>query len=267
MSLHDSLPKRRAPQQPRRHRSSSTETVESKLPTVLKKVRRPPPRRPASLLFVRSDSYGDLILFEPVLRWIRHHWPETRVGVLLKRTYVDLTSLLVDGIDWIPVEADPLREDIEAASARGEIGRAVRVFAPELLVAPCYNKTWFEVLAGLAAPNCRQVRVGPLNLDPMTLAALARLGITIPPPIYADEVAAEELLTEVEKTTGCSTGWPGARFRVRHPPCMYPKSRKPRRIKSWPISVCPNDRSWFAARREFRSYRSNAGRRRHLSAC
>jgi ADP-heptose:LPS heptosyltransferase/chromosome segregation ATPase len=199
MSIHDSLPKRRAPQQPRKHRSSSTETVESKLPTVSKKARRPLPRRPASLLFVRSDSYGDLILFEPVLRWIRHHWPETRVGVLLKRTYVDLTSLLVDGIDWIPVEADPLREDVEAANARGEIGRAVRVFAPELLVAPCYNKTWFEVLAGLAAPNCRQVRVGPLNLDPMTLAALARLGITIPPPIYADEVAAEELLTEVEK--------------------------------------------------------------------
>ena len=67
----------------------------------------PPPRR---ILFLRPDAYGDLFLFEPIPRLVRHIWPEAEVGVLIRKPYADAIPLLDwDGIRVLTTDCNPYR--------------------------------------------------------------------------------------------------------------------------------------------------------------
>ena len=62
---------------------------------------------PHAVLLLRPDTMGDLVLFSPALRQLREEWPAARIGVVMRRPYLELARLLVTGVDWVPTEIDP----------------------------------------------------------------------------------------------------------------------------------------------------------------
>ncbi len=157
---------------------------------------RPAPR---SVLFVKPDSYGDLVLFAPVLACLRAHWPETRLGLLLQARHQDVVPLLPVGVDYILTPADPFRQTVVESPHVPEIARMVREFNPEILVASAFEKTWIHAVTAIAAPDARRISVGPSQFDATTEHYLRQQGFDRPATLYAEQVDVEKSLPELEK--------------------------------------------------------------------
>ncbi len=64
---------------------------------------------PKKLLIIRPDAYGDIMLFEPVLRVLRVTLEDSEIAVLIQERYADLTPLLPAGICWLTTQCNPYR--------------------------------------------------------------------------------------------------------------------------------------------------------------
>src|ERR1700722_16429293 len=112
---------------------------------------------PKKLLIIRPDAYGDIVLFEPVLRMLRETWANTEIAVLIQERYADLTSLLPTGIRWLTTQCDPYRTGpTPNPPALDALHREVTKFAPDCVVAACFDKTWLEAVVAAWAPTTRQ---------------------------------------------------------------------------------------------------------------
>src|SRR5213594_2844868 len=90
---------------------------------------------PKRLLIVRPDAYGDLVLFEPVLRLLRQAWPDTDIAVLIGERYRDLTPLIAPGIRWLTTQCDPYRQGVAGdREAFDALRQTVVSFAPDCVV-------------------------------------------------------------------------------------------------------------------------------------
>ncbi len=130
---------------------------------------------PRRLLLVRPDAYGDLVLFEPVLRALRQAWPQTEVAVLVRARMADIAPVLdpTGQVRWILTECDPYRQaPADCRPALDALTDAVRSFAPDCVVAACVTQTWLEPAVAAFLPGTRQVRLGPGLTDPLTRATL-----------------------------------------------------------------------------------------------
>src|ERR1700720_4093041 len=111
------------------------------------------PQTPKKLLIIRPDAYGDIMLFEPVLRVLRETWAETEIAVLIQERYADLTSLLPTGIRWLTTQCDPYRTGPTTnPPAIDALQREVTKFAPVCVLAACFAKTWLEAVVAAWAP-------------------------------------------------------------------------------------------------------------------
>ncbi len=152
---------------------------------------------PTSVLFVRSDSYGDLILFAPVLAELKRQWPRTRFGLILKARHQDVIPLLPSGIEYLTTDADPYRGKASEYPHSTALADAVRAFAPEVLVAPSYEKSWLHALAAASVPDARRISVGPAAFDANTVDHFTQAGLgdcsTLFPEVVTVDRAAHEL--------------------------------------------------------------------------
>ncbi len=163
----------------------------------------PPPdllRPPDRLLFVRPDAYGDLCLFEPVLRLVRDAWPQTEVAVLIREPYRDIAPLFGEGVRWLTTVCNPYHEGPgDQPAALAALRDTVTAFAPDCVVAACVAQTWLEAAVAAFLPGARQVSLGAGMTDPMTRAAL---GAVLPvdwAAIYREKIPVEPELTEWEQ--------------------------------------------------------------------
>lgn len=120
---------------------------------------------PKSVLFVRSDAYGDLVLFAPALAALKEAWPETKIGMVIKARYLDIRHLLPEGLVLLATDLDPNTESAPDGPRRDSLTQLIREFSPEILVAPCYEKTWIHRFAAEAAREARRVSLGPAIFD------------------------------------------------------------------------------------------------------
>ncbi len=129
---------------------------------------------PQRLLFLRPDAYGDLILFEPVLRIVRDAWPQTEVAVLIRESCRDIAPLLnAAGVRWLTVACNPYREGPgDRPGALDALRDTVSAFAPDCMVAACAEQTWLESAVAALLPDARQVSLGPGVTDPLIRSAL-----------------------------------------------------------------------------------------------
>src|ERR1035438_6080322 len=125
------------------------------------------PAPPRAVLLLRPDTMGDLVLFSPALRRFRGEWPATRIGVVIRRPYLELARLLVAEVDWIPTEIDPF------TTGPGEVGaelarllEEVKGFSPDLVVAACPRRNWLDAAVAAAVPAARRVAFGASEEDP-----------------------------------------------------------------------------------------------------
>lgn len=179
---------------------------------------------PASVLFVRSDSYGDLILFGPALAELKTQWPETRIGVMLKKRHEDIIPLLPSGIHYLTTDADPYRQTVAEYLNTVAFGDAVRDFAPEVLVAPSYEKSWMHALAALAAPNARRLSLGPVSFDKTVGTYLAEHGNQAADTLYPEVIPIDRDSHELEKSRRLLEQLVKRKFHAFLPACQLPKS-------------------------------------------
>ncbi len=155
---------------------------------------------PHRLLLIRPDVYGDLVLFEPVLRILRERWGRTEIAVLIQERYADLTPLLTPGVRWLTTRCDPYRDSPASNPAALEVlGRQVADFAPDCVVACCYDKTWLEAAVATFAPAARQICLGSYDLDLISKIILQKTLSIQWPKIYGEMVAVERDCMDWEK--------------------------------------------------------------------
>ncbi len=132
------------------------------------------------ILFLRPDTYGDIVAFEPVLRAAVEAWPDAEIAILVRRGYEDLAPLFRPALRWLTTDCQPYRHlptANEQVDPVAELRRAVAAFRPTTLVGAAFNGTWIETVAASAAPTARRLRLGRLSLDGPTRRALHTLGI------------------------------------------------------------------------------------------
>jgi ADP-heptose:LPS heptosyltransferase len=129
---------------------------------------------PQRILLLRPDAYGDLILFEPVLRLLRAAWPQAEIGLLIGKPRQDIIPLFPgSGIQWLTTGCNPYREAAgENRAALDALRETVRAFDPDCLVAACAEQTWLEPAVAAFLPEARQVSLGSGLNDPLARAAL-----------------------------------------------------------------------------------------------
>ncbi len=122
---------------------------------------------PARILFLHPDTYGDLVLFEPVLRLVREEWPQTEIGVLVRAPYVDAAPLLAEqgAVRWLTTTCNPYRQSPrESRAGLEELRAAVLAFNPDWLVAACLERTWLDAAVASFLPHTRKFCMGEGDL-------------------------------------------------------------------------------------------------------
>lgn len=157
---------------------------------------------PSRILLIKPDAYGDLVLFEPVLRWLRSGLPQTEVSVVIRKSYLDVARLLPDGINWIGSGCDPYRygpDSMETHQALAELREQVIDFEPDCLVAACYSKTWLEAVVASWLPAARKISLGPYALDLVSTCVLEESCPEAKPALYTEWVDVPEDLADWQK--------------------------------------------------------------------
>lgn len=187
-----------------------------------------PPDPPIRLLFLRPDTYGDLFLFEPVLRLVRHAWPMTEVGVLIRKPYEDAVPLfLADGVRWLTTTCHPYRDGPgEDPAARADLREVVQAFAPDCIVAACAVQTWLESAVAAFLPGTRQVSLGPGLTDPILRAALDAVMPVDWSAIYPEKISVETESVEWEKNLRLVSALTGRKTPRWWPVAQVPEAAK-----------------------------------------
>ena len=146
---------------------------------------------PRTVLLLRPDGMGDVILFQPVLAALQKGWPGAQIAVLVRSHYCELGAILFPGITWLGTVIDPFRQgpaEVEAELA--VLKTVVARLAPDLVVATTEQRTWLDTAIGAMAGTARQVAFGTGGEDAYFGPLLRSLYPEIPAQPFAEVVAA-----------------------------------------------------------------------------
>ena len=116
---------------------------------------------PRTVLLLRPDGMGDLVLFQPVLAALEKGWPGAKIAVLVRSQYCELAALLFPGITWLGTVIDPFRQGpAEVEAELTVLKSAVVQLAPDLVVATTEKRTWLDTAVGAMVGSARQVVFG-----------------------------------------------------------------------------------------------------------
>jgi ADP-heptose:LPS heptosyltransferase/GT2 family glycosyltransferase len=162
---------------------------------------------PKNILYIRADSFGDLILFAPAIAELMKAWPKARHTLLVRAGYESLAPLFPPELHWEAVDINPFKHGPgEVRPKFDAIQKKLAAGPPDLVLAPTFHRTWLEV--GLAAnfPESRRVALGGAGVDPLFVTALdLELG-----------VKAADVFTEVVPTREDTREWENNYLLVDH---------------------------------------------------
>ncbi len=147
-----------------------------------------------SLLVIKADTLGDLVVFTPTIRALRAALPEARIGVVVREAYLDLGALIEPGVEWIGTSLDPFTEGPAVrAEELARLRAAVGGFNPDLAIAATSRRNWLETV--LAADARRARRIAFASEDDAFFATQLRVALGVEaaglfeeiPPAPADE--------------------------------------------------------------------------------
>ena len=147
-----------------------------------------------SLLVIKADTLGDLVVFTPTIRALRAALPEARIGVVVREAYLDLGALIEPGVEWIGTSLDPFTEGPAVrAEELARLRAAVGGFNPDLAIAATSRRNWLETV--LAADARRARRIAFTSEDDAFFATQLRVALGVEaaglfeeiPPAPADE--------------------------------------------------------------------------------
>ena len=139
------------------------------------------PVSPKSIVYLRPDTIGDLIIFTSALAELKAAWPNARHTLVVRSGYETLAPLFPASLAWHVAHLNPFKQKPSACRAEltallGEI----EALQPDLIVAPTLNRTWLEAAVAAHFPKIRSVVLGTQDVDPIFAAALRlELGVDV----------------------------------------------------------------------------------------
>ncbi len=131
-----------------------------------------------SLLVIKADTLGDLVVFTPTIRALRAALPEARIGVVVREAYLDLGALIEPGVEWIGTSLDPFTEGPAVrAEELARLRAAVGGFNPDLAIAATSRRNWLETV--LAADARRARRIAFASEDDAFFATQLRVALGV----------------------------------------------------------------------------------------
>jgi len=132
------------------------------------------PVAPKNILYVRPDTFGDLVLFEPALRELMAAWPKARHTLLVRPGYESLAPLFPKDLRWLVTPLNPFAQSPAAGRPAFDTLLAdLQKNPPDLIVGATLNRTWLEVALAARLPQARSVALGHGRVDPLFSTALA----------------------------------------------------------------------------------------------
>ncbi len=156
------------------------------------------PPKPKSIVYLRPDSIGDLVLFTAALAPLLKEWPEARHTLVVRPAYAELAPLFPPQLGWKLARLNPFRQKpSECREALAALVADLEGLKPDLIVAPALNRTWLEIAVAAHFKGVRSVVLGDRAIDPIFEAALRlELGIAAQ-AAFKETVAADDNATDV----------------------------------------------------------------------
>jgi ADP-heptose:LPS heptosyltransferase/GT2 family glycosyltransferase len=156
------------------------------------------PQTPQSIVYLRPDSIGDLVLFTAALEPLLAAWPEARHTLVVRPAYAELAALFPSQLQWSLARLNPFQQ--KPSECRPELAALLAELdglAPDLIVAPALNRTWLEIAVADHFKGVRSVALGRQRVDPIFAAAL-RLDLGVgTEAVFAETVPADPAATDV----------------------------------------------------------------------
>ena len=132
------------------------------------------PAAPTNILYVRPDTFGDIVIFEPALRELMAAWPNARHTMLVRPGYETLAPLFPKQLQWQVAALNPFAlSPVEGRAAFAALLQSLEANPPDLIVGATLNRTWLEVALAARLPRARSVALGRGRVDPIFLTSLA----------------------------------------------------------------------------------------------
>ncbi len=113
---------------------------------------------PRSVLIVKPDTYGDLVLISTLLWPLAEAWPECKIHILVREGYEDISYVLPPNINWLTTSINPYLENPSSVRIEvSELLNELKSVNPELVIAGSISMTWLEVVVAGNFPNTKTV--------------------------------------------------------------------------------------------------------------
>ncbi len=151
------------------------------------------PDQPKSILYIRPDTIGDLVIFSAAVRQLIEAWPEARHTLLVRPGYEGLAPLFPAQLRWLVSTINPFTQKPGEARAEFEtLQSQIAPSEPDVIVAPTLNRTWLETAIASRFPTARRVSLGHRAVDPLFAHALklefeVEASAAFPETVVADE--------------------------------------------------------------------------------
>lgn len=191
------------------------------------------PAAPKNILYLRPDTFGDIVLFEPALRELMAAWPQARHTLLVRPGYESLAPLFPPELHWQVAPLNPFKQS--PAEGRAAFDTLLASFAknpPDLIVAATLNRTWLEVALASSLPQARSVALGHGRVDPVFTTALAIEFGDKAQDAFHEHVAADENALEWENNLRLVDHLLGKKA-TRHRPAIRIPSAQAAQAAAW----------------------------------
>lgn len=139
------------------------------------------PVTPKSIVYLRPDTIGDLVIFTSALAELQAAWPGARHTLVVRAGYETLAPLFPPSLRWRVARLNPFKQKpSECRAELAELLDEITALAPDLIVAPTLNRTWLEAAVAARFPKVRSIALGAKDVDPIFAAALRlELGVEV----------------------------------------------------------------------------------------
>ena len=154
---------------------------------------------PQSIVYLRPDTIGDLIIFSSALAQLQAAWPQARHTLVVRPGYEALAPLFPASLHWHVAHFNPFAQ--KPSACRPELAAlldGLEKLSPDLILAPTHNRTWLEAAVAAHFPQARRVALGARDVDPIFATALRlELGVEVA-TAFGETVPADERETDWE---------------------------------------------------------------------
>jgi ADP-heptose:LPS heptosyltransferase/GT2 family glycosyltransferase len=157
------------------------------------------PEKPKTLVYLRPDTIGDLVLFTSALQLFISEWPGARHVIVVRQGYESLEPLFPRALIWKVAHLNPFKQ--RPSACRSELADLLGELAalkPDLILAPTLNRTWLEIAVASHFKAVRSVVMGGADVDPIFAESL-RIDLGVDPAAaFRETVASDAAVGDVE---------------------------------------------------------------------